>query len=304
MRETTTWWTSMFGRGRFIGAHIPTLEWLGNFPAAVLLEELIYRFDCAGRQPFTFPDDQLAGHLYLSVSALKEARKQLVERGAVTTERAGMPAKLHYYINLEAVQSQLVSEIQLTSSGDPANSSIYNQTLSDNPAGAASSKASEPEPKAPKQRRARPAATGPDPRVSELMAWYAEQQGYPVAAYARQARAVKWMLDNGYEPAQVQAVYSGLAADDWWREHVPEVTMEHVQKRIGAEVRKNGHGRQAEPADASRAEQLAALRARTAPAPVELDPPARRATIDCPACGGRHYYLACPLGQQKAVANG
>lgn len=61
----------------------------------------------------------------------------------------------------------------------------------------------------------------------------------PIASGGKEGRAVKWLLDHGYDPAQCEQCFEFLAAQEWRTIQVSWVT---VQTNIGLFLNGNGNG--------------------------------------------------------------
>lgn len=72
---------------------------------------------------------------------------------------------------------------------------------------------------------------------------YVAECGYQPAAFGREAKAAKWLAEQGYTPEQVVKCYRHLREDDFYAKG--HLSLETVSKQIGALVRKkngsNGH---------------------------------------------------------------
>lgn len=104
-------WTAFLGQHRSIAIHIPILEWTKDYHATALFEELVWRWNAAGRETFTATDADLMAKLYLTRGNLRGARARLVELGVLETVKRGMPPVLHYTLNLEVAQAALESTL-------------------------------------------------------------------------------------------------------------------------------------------------------------------------------------------------
>lgn len=89
-------WTDFLGQHRTIAIHTPILVWAGDYHAAALFEELVWRWNIADREAFKVSDSELMEKLYMTRGALRGARARLVELGAVSTVVKGSPPTLHY----------------------------------------------------------------------------------------------------------------------------------------------------------------------------------------------------------------
>jgi len=62
----------------------------------------------------------------------------------------------------------------------------------------------------------------------------------PIPNGAKEGKAIKWLLSNGYDPVQCEACYEALASEDW---RTSSVTWTTVMSNIGAWLgRANGNG--------------------------------------------------------------
>ena len=69
---------------------------------------------------------------------------------------------------------------------------------------------------------------------------YVAECGYQPAAFGREAKAAKWLAEQGYTPEQVVKCYRHLREDEFYAKG--HLSLETVSKQIGALVhKKNGH---------------------------------------------------------------
>jgi hypothetical protein len=61
---------------------------------------------------------------------------------------------------------------------------------------------------------------------------YVQVLGYTPAAFGREAKAAKWLAEQGYTPEQVVNCYKHLQEDDFYRRQ--HTSLETVSKQIGA----------------------------------------------------------------------
>lgn len=122
MTTRTFDWTDLLGQHRVIAIHTPILAWAGDYHAAALFEELVWRWNATGRQSFTAPDADLMAKLYMTRGALRGARARLVELGAIETVKRGIPPMLHYTVNPGAVTTSVESTSVRNSPNDDAES--------------------------------------------------------------------------------------------------------------------------------------------------------------------------------------
>lgn len=61
----------------------------------------------------------------------------------------------------------------------------------------------------------------------------------PIPNGAKEGKAIKWLLENGYDPGQCEACFVSLAAEDWRTSAVTWVT---VKSNIGAWLTRNQNG--------------------------------------------------------------
>jgi hypothetical protein len=104
-------WTDFLGQHRTIAIHTPILAWAGDYHAAALFEELVWRWNSNDRQSFTAPDAELMAKLYMTRGALRGARARLAELGAVETVKRGIPPVLHYTVKTKAVTAPVESTL-------------------------------------------------------------------------------------------------------------------------------------------------------------------------------------------------
>lgn len=98
-------WTDMLGQHQVIAIHAPILAWTRDYHATALFEELVWRWNDAGRQTFSVTDPDLAEKLFLTIDQVRGARARLVSLGALATERRGIPARLIYTMHLDVAKT-------------------------------------------------------------------------------------------------------------------------------------------------------------------------------------------------------
>lgn len=104
-------WSDLLGQHRTIAIHAPIVQWTGDYHAAALFEELVWRWKAAGERSFTVLDAALMEKLCLTIRNLRTARARLIELGAIATERRGAPRVLHYSVDLTRVERSLSSTL-------------------------------------------------------------------------------------------------------------------------------------------------------------------------------------------------
>lgn len=151
----------------------PLVGWLGHVSDALLLDQGLYWQAAAGAGNWwAETDERAAAHLCLTLHALAQARGRLIERGLLETARLGVPARMHYRLDADAVaaafEAHLTGGMSTTSSADSQNKpgesaehSINEGTvkvLKDNAPNGAADAAAGKAPKAKRERKPKPEA--------------------------------------------------------------------------------------------------------------------------------------------------
>lgn len=92
---------ALAGQESIIVIRRPFVAWLGHVSDALLMDQLIYWQDAAGAgEWFPMGDASLAAHLCLSEYEISQARARLVASGMVEAARLGIPARMHYRLDV------------------------------------------------------------------------------------------------------------------------------------------------------------------------------------------------------------
>lgn len=225
---------ALSGQDKVVVIRRPFVDWLGSIEAALLLDQCLYEADRAGGDWFKVTDTQWRDRLLLAQHKLIAARKSLVGLKLLETARRGVPARLYYRMDVEAVfdafalhlgAQQLVVAPRTTGNARVQNKrracaehSIFQEAVKDleekrlpvdSPA-----ESTRPAPASPSDHAGHaPQATGPtDPQAADLWGWLAENVAHAVtgrrdAAYARGGRRRGWV-------GAIVGDLGKLAADD------------------------------------------------------------------------------------------
>jgi len=199
----------------------------GGVTAGVLLSQLFYWID-KQKDPDGWiykTQAEFTEETGLTRYEQEHARKQLRGLGVLREKKKGIPAKLHYEIDLEALTSLLDSSIQ--GWGNPAyKDGILQQTNAESTTETTSeSKGSSTEVPEPSSQ----------PSISEhkkVMDWYQEELGYTIPNGGMEGKAVKWMLKEGFTPEKIQGCYRYLKSDSYWQDK--HLSLTKVKTEIGA----------------------------------------------------------------------
>jgi hypothetical protein len=97
---------ALAGQERTLVIRKPFVEWLGDIPTALLLDQMLFWQDREGeRAEWSMTDDAMADHLCISEYALAKARAILVDGGMLLVARKGMPRRMVYVLDLDAVEA-------------------------------------------------------------------------------------------------------------------------------------------------------------------------------------------------------
>lgn len=169
---------ALAGQDRVLVIRKPFVDWLGDIPTALLLDQMMFWQDRAGEgEEWSYTDAQMADHLCLSLYGLSKARDVLVSRKLLTATRKGMPRKMVYCLDLDAVAEGFKAHVmrdQITSDAkshhmcsDLESHSIYEgKSKKKDIAPNVTARASSPTPVDPKPAKPRP----PRPLFDAFMA--------------------------------------------------------------------------------------------------------------------------------------
>ena len=94
---------ALAGQESVIVIRRPFVAWLGHVSDALLMDQLIYWQDAAGAGHwFPMADAQLAAHLCLTEYEISQARARLAASGMLEAARMGIPARMHYRLDVGA----------------------------------------------------------------------------------------------------------------------------------------------------------------------------------------------------------
>ncbi len=100
----------------------PFVAWLGHVADALLIDQALYWQDRAGDGEWWHQSDEdVCERLCLTLHALYQARGRLIARGLMETERHGIPARIHYRVNVQAVVDGLTEQVVPDSRTSTAN---------------------------------------------------------------------------------------------------------------------------------------------------------------------------------------
>ena len=97
----------------------PFVEWLGNIPDALLIDQILYWQNRAGAgEWWHLSDEEMGERLLLSKKAIAPSRDRLVSLGFIRTERKGLPYRTFYLADLDKIAKAFgehVSSLGITS---------------------------------------------------------------------------------------------------------------------------------------------------------------------------------------------
>lgn len=94
---------------RAMVAREPLVAWLGSIETAMVLDQFIYWQDAADGEWWGKTDRDIRSWLYISQHALVQARMKLESLGLLRKDRRGLPAKLCYLVDMDAVRAGLTA---------------------------------------------------------------------------------------------------------------------------------------------------------------------------------------------------
>ncbi len=100
------------GGSRTMVAREPLVAWLGSIEAAMVLDQFIYWQDMADSEWWGKTDRAIREWLYISQHALVQARMKLESLGLLRKDRRGLPAKLCYLVDMDAVRAGLTAFLE------------------------------------------------------------------------------------------------------------------------------------------------------------------------------------------------
>lgn len=102
---------------RAMVAREPVVAWLGSIEAAMVLDQFCFWQDAAKGKWWSRTDQEVREWLHISQHGLAKARQQLEDKGLISKCRRGIPAKLHYLVNLGAVEAGLSEFMETRQAG-------------------------------------------------------------------------------------------------------------------------------------------------------------------------------------------
>ena len=81
----------------------------GSIPAAIMLQQLLYWWERRTEETIYKTEAEMQAETSLTPAEQKSAIKALKERGFVTVERKGLPAKRHFVVHVEAINDALIA---------------------------------------------------------------------------------------------------------------------------------------------------------------------------------------------------
>lgn len=97
------------GGSRAMVAREPLVAWLGSIECAMVLDQFIYWQDAADGEWWGKTDRDIRDWLYISQHALVQARMKLESLELLRKDRRGLPAKLCYLVDMDAVRAGLTA---------------------------------------------------------------------------------------------------------------------------------------------------------------------------------------------------
>ncbi len=95
---------ALCGQENVIVIRRPFVSWLGHVSDALLLDQAMYWQDRAGDGEWWHQsDDDMSERICVPVRSLKRSRVRLIEAGLIETVRKGIPPRIHYRVDLQAV---------------------------------------------------------------------------------------------------------------------------------------------------------------------------------------------------------
>lgn len=95
---------ALCGQENVIVIRRPFVAWLGHVSDALLLDQAMYWQDRAGDGEWWHQSDEdMSDRICVPVRSLKRSRVRLIEAGLIETVRKGIPPRIHYRVDLQAV---------------------------------------------------------------------------------------------------------------------------------------------------------------------------------------------------------
>lgn len=92
----------------------PFVQWLGSIESAMVLDQFLRWQRVAGNEWWNKTDEEIRNSLLITQHAVARARDALGGLGLLRRERRGLPAKMHYLIDTDAVQAGLIAFLRRT----------------------------------------------------------------------------------------------------------------------------------------------------------------------------------------------
>lgn len=252
---------ALCGQDNVIVIRRPFVAWLGHVADALLIDQALYWQDGAGDEQWWHrSDDEVCERLCMTLHSLYQARGRLIALGLMETTRKGIPARIHYRVNVQAVvdglSEQVIpkgktstadSEYKDCGSKEPSIEGVVKGNVKDiaqppaeRPGGAQTPAAPEPMAKPARKPRAPKDQTDAQP-IALLVDALGEARGYPIANFKRHVRAAKRLMDLGHSPADVRKTVAHIRREARIMDGQP-ISMETVSKYIGVVCNKRGGG--------------------------------------------------------------
>lgn len=113
---------ALAGQERTLIIRRPFVDWLGDIPTALLLDQMLYWQDREGiGAEWSMTDEAMADHLCISEYALAKARAVLVDGGMLQVARKGMPRRMVYVLDMDAVEVGFAAHVNRDRATSDAN---------------------------------------------------------------------------------------------------------------------------------------------------------------------------------------
>lgn len=104
--------SALCGQENVIVIRRPFVEWLGHVSDALLLDQAMYRQDRAGDGEWWHQSDEdMSERICVPIRSLKRCRARLADAGLIETVRKGIPPRIHYRVDLQAVVDGLTAAL-------------------------------------------------------------------------------------------------------------------------------------------------------------------------------------------------
>lgn len=194
----------------------------------------------------------ISQHCKLSINTVRKGRDELLKQGLITVRETIDKTGKHDFVSIVDIWPQNFRKYAKEGVSDFDTRGVSNESQGVSPADTGGVS-----PRDTEERTIDQEVTNKEISPHSRMMDFLQMRYGPIANGAKEGRAIKWLLEHGYDPVQCEACFDFLAAQDWRTAQVSWVT---VQTNIGSFLNGgNGNGNGHKPtASGRRIDQLKA----------------------------------------------